>query len=82
MLNITETIRFLGQTAPLIDLKIAFVMLLLLILLLDKRKEKVILCMQHIISYIESFGATAVWLRLKIKRQTPSQILCICIFKY
>lgn len=81
VLNIRESIWLLGQTAPLIDLKITFVTLLLLILLSDRRKEKVIFCMQHIISYIRSFGVTAVWLIIIIKRQTPSQILCICIFK-
>jgi len=56
MLNTTEGIRFLGQAAPQIDLKITLVMLLLLILLSDRRKQKVILCVQHTISYIGSLG--------------------------
>lgn len=50
--NMTEYIQFLGQTAPLIDLKITFVMLLLLILPLDRSKEKAILCMEHYFLYM------------------------------
>lgn len=84
MLSITESLQSLGQIAPLVDLKTIFVMLPLLILLSDRRKENVILFMQHPVSYRGSIGARTVWLRVKIKIKTPSQILYIlyiCIFK-
>lgn len=78
--NVTEYIQFLGQTASLIDLKITFVMLLYWSCSWTGAKKKQFSAW-NVISYIWSFGATAVWLRIKIKRQTPSEILCICILK-
>lgn len=58
--NITEYVQFLRLTASLIDLKITFVMLLLLILLLDRSKEKAILCMEHYFLYMVCWSYSSV----------------------
>lgn len=58
--NITEYIQFLGLTASLIDLKNTFVMLLLLILLLDRSKEKAILCTEWYFLYMVFWSYSSV----------------------
>lgn len=58
--NVTEYIQFLGQTASLINLKITFVMLLLLTLLSDRSKEKAILRMERYFLYMVFWSYSSV----------------------